>query len=1359
MVRVRAVAGVLLVSRKIVSLERWRRAVSSHRQLGLAPGASGPYIYSKVPELIDNVLAEGVPFHLGEWLVEPALNRLSGAGTTVQLEPRAVDVLVCLARRAGEVVSRQDLIDQVWDTEFVAYNTLASRIGDLRQALGDSAQQPRYIETIPKRGYRLIAAVAAVDEPTASVQQFPESRAASAKEPNPYPGLAAFTTADAANFFGREAEVAALWRRIISRRLLAVFGPSGVGKSSLLRAGVIPSAPDGWRVVVCQPGEAPLLSLARALAPEFAGDADEVRHLLGFDDPDVALAAVSRWRGWWQQVLIVVDQFEELFTLNPPEVQARFIALLRRLVDAADVHVVLAMRDDFLHECHRHAELAPIFRDVTPLGPPAGRELQRALTEPAARHLYRFEDRFLVDEMVDEVAEERAPLPLLAFAVSRLWELRDHEKRLLTREAYQGIGGVSGALAQHAEETLSAIGEGRLPIVRELFRNLVTGQGTRATRTADELLSVFEEGEKGLAAEVLRGLIDSRLLTSFEEQVVEGEAVARHHRVEVAHESLLSSWPRLVRWRTQDTEGAQLRDELRQAATVWDQRKRPADRLWTGTAYREFTLWRERYPGGLTDTEEAFAAAMTELATLHRRRRRFVVASVLFAAVAVATVTTALWRRSELEGRRAESSKLLALGRLELDDHPTAAVAYALASLELADTSTARRFAVEALWRGPTQIRLGESRRAWAVAFSPDGRWLAVGRGKGGIELWSRQGGDPVVLQAHLGRVLGLSFGPDSDVLLSVGEGDHSVRVWSVATGSLIRSIECDGPTGFRLCPDRRDVVTFTGGDEQWTVRAWPLDGGEPRIFGRRDLGAVVAKKRHRVDVDPTGSWLAYDDGRILRVLPLDHLESAPARAVGTHEGEIRNVRFHPGGELIASADEHGEIRVWSLAGGATTPARTLHGQRAGMTSLRFDGSGSRLAASGNDQTVRIWDLDGPPDADPLELRPGDVLQMTAVAFHPGGRWVATADISGVAVWPFAHRYPSILRGHASKVAGLAIAPDGSWIATSSWDSTVRVWSLSGDSRATVRTVANNLYQLAAHPSGRFLLGGDMMGKTHLIPIGEGETRELGGFTSQVFPVAFSPDGRLAAAGGGQDNPQDGVVRVWDLETGQAQVLDAGIGKLIGGLQFTADGRLAVGSGGEVRLWDLEDGTFRTLRKPDSISQSSDTVFTTVALSRDGHRLASVSFTLDTVQGTGVLVQDLETGEAWSLPSHGNQVHAVRMDPRGEMLATVDVTGIGRVGPVDGAEPHLLIGHDGMVWNAGFSPDGRWVATTGDDGTLRLWPIPDMDTPPFHTLPYDEFLDRLRALTNLRVVEDEQSPTGYSVETGPFPGWETVPTW
>ena len=311
------------------------------------------------------------------------------------------------------------------------------------------------------------------------------------REHNPYPGLAAFTEADADRFFGRETESAALWRKISSRRLLAVIGPSGVGKSSLLRAGVAPRAPPGWRVVVFTPGEAPTLSLARALAPDHSGDPAAMARLLGFNDSDTALAVVSRWRGQFNEAVLVVDQFEELFTLNPPEVQTSFIELLRRLVDAADVHLVLAMRDDYLYRCQQYEQIAPIFKDLTPLGPPTAEGLRRALKEPAARQLYRFESEMLVDRMIAEVEGERGALPLMAFAVHRLWEERDREERLLTEEAYERIGGVAGALAKHAEATLERIGFERLPIVRELFRNLVTSEGTRAVREVDELLSVF----------------------------------------------------------------------------------------------------------------------------------------------------------------------------------------------------------------------------------------------------------------------------------------------------------------------------------------------------------------------------------------------------------------------------------------------------------------------------------------------------------------------------------------------------------------------------------------------------------------------------------------------------------------------------------------------------------------------------------------------------------------------------------------------------------------------------------------------------------------------------------------------------
>ena len=191
---------------------------------------------------------------------------------------------------------------------------------------------------------------------------------------------------------------------------------------------------------------------------------------------------LTHWRQRSDEALVVVDQLEELFTLNPPEIRKRFVDLLVRLAAVARVHVVLVLRDDFLHECHAHPPLEPILRDLTLLGPPAAGDLRRALVEPARRRGFRFDDDELADEMVASVATERGALPLLAFAARRLWELRDHERRLVTREAYEEIGGVAGALAQHAEATLEAIGHERLPIVRELFRNLVTAQQTRATR-------------------------------------------------------------------------------------------------------------------------------------------------------------------------------------------------------------------------------------------------------------------------------------------------------------------------------------------------------------------------------------------------------------------------------------------------------------------------------------------------------------------------------------------------------------------------------------------------------------------------------------------------------------------------------------------------------------------------------------------------------------------------------------------------------------------------------------------------------------------------------------------------------------
>ncbi len=250
-----------------------------------------------------------------------------------------------------------------------------------------------------------------------------------AEDVRPYPGLASFTEEDAEYFFGRELEVEAMWKKLRRPHLLGLIGPSGAGKSSFLRAGLLPVMPEGWRAVVCNPGTTPFQNLARALVSEFVGDTEAMQGLLSIENPDTALSIFERWRQQHTEVLVIVDQFEELFTLNPPEVQSRFTGLLGGMSLESDVRVLLSMRDDFFLHCHEYRSLAPIFSEPTPLHAPTGNALRRALVQPALKCGYRFEEETLVEEMIADVSEERGALPMLAFAASRLWEHRDREQR------------------------------------------------------------------------------------------------------------------------------------------------------------------------------------------------------------------------------------------------------------------------------------------------------------------------------------------------------------------------------------------------------------------------------------------------------------------------------------------------------------------------------------------------------------------------------------------------------------------------------------------------------------------------------------------------------------------------------------------------------------------------------------------------------------------------------------------------------------------------------------------------------------------------------------------------------------------
>ena len=1209
------------------------------------------------------------------------------------------------------------------------------------------------------------------------------------EEKSPYPGLSSFTEKDAAHFFGRETEVRALWQRLRQRHLSGVIGPSGAGKTSFVRAGIVASRPEGSGTLVCTPGAAPFRGLGQALGPELAGNPDALRKLAGFDDPETAFELVSGWRRACGEALLVVDQFEELFTLNPPETQQRFAALLGRLAREANVHVLLSLRDDFLMKCADHEPLAKVFESLSPIPPLSAEGLRQALEEPAKKRGYRFEDEALVGEMVEAVEGARSALPLLAFAVARLWEKRDREKKLLTRAAYEEIGGVAGALAQHAEATLDRIGSERQGMVREIFRTLVTSQGTRAVAEREELLSLVPD--RKAAEEVLGELIDARLLTSYEVEGAEGQP--SHHRVEIVHESLVKAWPRLVRWQMQDEEGAVLRDQLKQAAHLWEEKGRTSDLLWTGTACQEYGLWRDRYAGALTALEEDFARAMSERAQRQQRFRRLVAGSVVGAALVVAIVTGGLWRRSEgarerakAEALRAEAGKLLALGRNRLEADTTSALAYARASLDLFDTHEARTFALEALWRGPVarllplnrtvkELRLPEDPTFIAgLALSPDGRWLATNRvSNRQIVLFDREGGPPRALPRQPDGTAGvLAFGPRGDLLVTGGSG-QSLRLWSLPDLREIRTVELGGlrTGGGAVRGDDLFVFTRTGPEsEGWpgVIQAIRLPDGEPRVVGRI---------RPREDVramDPAGTSAIFGAG--MRSFSLRSLDARRERRPGSVDRTwgACDVAFTPRGDRLAILDcALGEIRIQSRIDPAEAPSRILHGPvYSGFGAFtRFNPGGNLLTQEGPNNSIHLWELDAFPDARPAPLGRPAAAHWHVGQFDPGGRWLVTANggETTIELWPVSGPRRRELRGRQGIVAFTA---DGRWLASCRYGEPLRLWpSSAADGSARDLPAAGPCNAVATRQGSDDILVVTTDARVFLSPLPGGPPRLLPsrGGKVNLISAAFDMQGRRALASpgafGGIGNPALQALRVWDLPSLQER--NYSVAHLTGGpgwmgyktVAFAPDGSLYVGGQGGVRRLSLPRGLGGTV--------SSETVYAYATggalsdLSRDGTRLL--------VWGGGgpagafgpkkdLLLFDLAGHTSRRITTHGARLNEARLSPSGRVIVTGDFDGVVRVGPVTGEEPYLLLGHQGVVTGLAISPDEQWIASASDDA-LFVWPMPDLTKPPLHTLPHAELMAKLDDLTNLRVVRDSTSATGWKLDVGPFPGWKDVPTW
>ncbi|HEX5751989.1 MAG TPA: SUMF1/EgtB/PvdO family nonheme iron enzyme [Archangium sp.] len=413
----------------------------------------------------------------------------------------------------------------------------------------------------------------------------------------PYPGLHAFSAEERGNFFGRGAEVRALLERLRAEPFVLVAGDSGVGKSSLCRAGLLPRIAEGalggqWAVVAVVPGRHLLSALAAALAPLLTLSEARLAEELRADS--LALARLLRTHAGGRSTLLFVDQLEELLTLAVPEEAARVAEALGRLAEGVPgVRLVATVRGDFLTRLatlpglgERLSGALYVLRPLSETG------LREAITRPARANGVSFESEALVEALV-AAGRAEGGLPLLQFALAELWEARDVGRHLIPAATLEKPGGVAGALAHHADGVLARLLPAQQKVARELLLRLVTPEGTRARRPASELLGEGARAEDARA--VLETLVRGRLLVARE---AEGEAA-----YEVAHEALLTRWEQLRGWLAGDAGRRAAHQRLERASAEWQRLGQPREALWGARLLAEV---RALEPDELAPREAAF---------------------------------------------------------------------------------------------------------------------------------------------------------------------------------------------------------------------------------------------------------------------------------------------------------------------------------------------------------------------------------------------------------------------------------------------------------------------------------------------------------------------------------------------------------------------------------------------------------------------------------------------------------------------------------------------------------------------------------------------------------------------------------
>jgi len=1159
--------------------------------------------------------------------------------------------------------------------------------------------------------------------------------------PNPYKGLRPFTEADASDFFGREALTNCLLARLgeagEASRFLAVVGPSGSGKSSVVKAGLIPALRRGalpgsenWHILEILPSAHPLEELEIGLLRIAGCGSLNLSEQLQRDERGVLRAVRLALPGEGSQLLLVIDQFEELFTL----VQER--ATLKHFLNSLStailgphtpLRVVITLRADYFDRPLSFPGLSNLMQQRTELVLPlTPQELERAIRLPAERLEMSFEPG-LVTKIIAEVVDQPEALPLLQYSLTELFESRDG--LLLTDQAYQAIGGVVGALSQRAEDLYDSLDQAGQEAARHLFLRLVAlGEGAEETRRRvlrSELEAISKETQEdpsfafGHSSLVMNAVIESfgkaRLL-SFNR-----DPITREPTIEVAHEALLREWVRLRTWLDESRQDLRQQGRLRLMAAEWDQAGRESSFLLRGSRLGQFEGWATGSSLPLTPTEKAYLQAslaeramrqqreliaaqrlaeaerqraeeqarrveeQTRLAGQLRRRALFLAGALLVAAV-LAAIAVSFGQRAQMQSRLVISRELVAaaIDNLEIDQERSLLLAmYAAATV---DTPAAEDALHRALLASRSLLTLHLPVGVADLAFNAEGTRLATAGSDGSVKVWDTATGQELFTQA--------------------GKTSWVNRVSLCPEGKQLAEIYFDGSVGVR---DTSSLLQSFGSPGQANTSHSTID----LVFSPDGTRLAVAREDGTVSVQDTTT------GQELLTLR-------------GHTSSVEGVAFSPDGKRLATASHDGTIRVWDATSGEEL--LTLNGDQA--QALVFSPDGTRLVTGHSDGGLKMWDASSGKELLTFDRQ---IQGISAVAFSPDGMHLATASGDNtVRVWDVSSgKSLFTLAGHTGKISNLAFSPDGFSLATASLDKSVRLWDISPAGSREVLTMAG----LGGVSTAAFSLDGTHLVTSHAdgtVKVWDTATGKellaLSGQTSEPLSAVFSSDGsRLATFSVNE------AVRIWEVSTGK-QLFTLPDFDQVYGAAFSPDGdRLAVAvPSQQVKILDLATAReLFTLRDPLPDEKES------LAFSPDGARLATskdsspimmiwdvstgdklltlltwyfsgdLAFSPDwrflaTSNNVGVIsVQDLNSGEfILELGIHPPQVNDLAFSPDGKRLATASIDGTVKIwDAISRRELLTLSSPTGLILRVAFSPDGRRLASLADDGTLRVYAI------------------------------------------------------